>query len=206
MDTITREMQQQMTPGEALERLMAGNQRVLEGKPVERNHALQVQQTSTAQYPFAAVLGCIDSRAAAEHIFDLGIGDIFNARVAGNIVNDDILGSLEFACKVIGSKLILVMGHTNCGAVISACDHVELGNITSLLCRIQPAVSAFGNAAANTDQVAAYNVQLSVAQIRQQSPVLAEMEEKRELMIRGAMYDVATGKVALLPDYCAGCS
>jgi carbonic anhydrase len=199
METITRELQQEMTPREALERLMEGNRRFREGKSVRRDHALQVQQTSTNQYPFAAVLGCIDSRAAAEHIFDQGIGDIFNARVGGNIVNDDILGSLEFACKVIGSKLIIVLGHTNCGAIISACDHVELGNITTLLSKIRPAVDAFEDASSNVDQVAAHNVQLSVAQLRQQSQVLAEMEDNGALLIVGAMYDVATGKVELLP-------
>ena len=200
MGTITREMQQQMTPGEALEHLMEGNRRVLEGNPVQRDNALQVEQTSTGQYPFAALLGCIDSRAAAEHIFDLGIGDIFNARIAGNIVNEDILGSLEYACKVAGAKLILVLGHTSCGAVTSACQQVELGNITALLSKIQPAVAAFSDASSQVDQVAAHNVQLSIAQIRKQSNILAEMEKNGEILIRGAMYDVATGKVEMLQE------
>ncbi len=200
MKTITKALQQRMSPDEAMERLMEGNRRFLDGSTVQDNHSVRVKATSEGQYPFAAVLGCIDSRAAAEHIFDQGIGEIFNARVAGNIVNEDILGSLEYACKVAGSKLILVLGHTACGAVTSACQQVELGNITALLSKIQPAVAAFSDASSQVDQVAAYNVQLSIAQIRKQSKILAEMEKKGEILIRGAMYDVATGKVEMLQE------
>ncbi len=200
MHTFTKESQQQMSPGEALERLVEGNRRFMDGATVQGDHAARVKETSEGQYPFAAVLGCIDSRAAAEHIFDQGIGEIFNARVAGNIVNEDILGSLEYACKVAGSKLILVLGHTSCGAVTSACQQVELGNITALLSKIQPAVAAFSDAPSQVDRVAAHNVQLSIAQIRKQSNILAEMEKKGEILIVGAMYDVATGKVELLEE------
>lgn len=200
MKSITKSSQQQMSPGNALERLVEGNRRFLEGTTVQGDHPDRVKATSEGQYPFAAVLGCIDSRAAAEHIFDQGIGEIFNARVAGNVVNEDILGSLEYACKVAGAKLILVLGHTACGAVTSACNHVELGNITTLLAKIQPAVAAFSDAASQVDRVAAHNVQLSMAQIRKQSSLLAEMEVRGEIIIRGAMYDVATGKVEMLQD------
>ena len=141
MTTITEEIQQQMTPEEALNRLLVGNRRFVENQSERPDLSEQVRASGTGQYPFAAVLGCIDSRAPAELIFDQGIGDIFNARVAGNIVNEDILGSLEYACKVAGSKFILVLGHTACGAVTAACNHVELGNITTLLSKIAPAVN-----------------------------------------------------------------
>ena len=144
------------------------------------------------------MLGCIDSRAPAELIFDQGIGDIFNARVAGNIVNEDILGSLEYACHVAGSKLILVLGHTACGAVTAACNRVELGNITALLSKITPAVSAFGQAEVEVDDVARENVRLNVRRIREESEILSNMETGGEIAIRGAMYDVATGKVSML--------
>lgn len=200
MKTITKEIQQQMSPNEALERLLDGNRRFMEGTSVQHGHAARVKDTANGQYPFAAVLGCIDSRAAAEHLFDQGIGDIFNARVAGNIVNEDILGSLEYACKVAGSKLILVLGHTACGAVTSACNQVELGNITSLLSKIQPAVAAFRDPASQVDKVAGNNVKISIGHIKEQSPILAQMEKDGEILIKGAMYDVATGKVELLQD------
>ncbi|MCF8225331.1 MAG: carbonic anhydrase [Bacteroidales bacterium] len=199
MTAITREIQQNMTPEEALNRLMEGNERFVSGKKIsgeELNH--QVSETASAQYPFAAVLGCIDSRTASEHLFDQGIGDIFNVRVAGNIVNEDILGSLEFACKVVGSKLILVMGHTACGAVTSAGDRLKMGNITHLLAHIQPAVRSVENPKSNIDKVAEKNVLLSVDQIRKNSPILAEMENNGEIMIKSAMYDVSSGKVTLV--------
>ena len=155
MTTMTRELQQEMTPVEALGRLLAGNERFVADQNKSKDLPEQVQDTASGQYPFAAILGCIDSRAAAELIFDQGIGDIFNARVAGNIINEDILGSLEYACKVVGSKLILVLGHTACGAVSSACKQVEMGNITAMLSKITPAVETFENASGMVDEVAA---------------------------------------------------
>jgi len=189
-----------MSPGEALERLMEGNRRFLGQRRELPDYREQLLQTARGQYPFAAVLGCIDSRAPAELIFDQGIGDIFNVRVAGNIVNKDILGSLEFACKVAGSKLILVMGHTDCGAVSSAVDQVELGHLTSLLPKISPALQIKGDAPLEVDEVARKNVLLSVRRIREESEILADMESRGQIRIQGAMYDVATGKVSLVEE------
>lgn len=198
MTTMTREIQQQLTPEEALNRLLDGNGRFLENQHKKTDLPEQVSATAAGQYPFAAVLGCIDSRAPAELIFDQGIGDIFNARVAGNIVNEDILGSLEYACKVAGSKLILILGHTSCGAVTAACNQVELGNITALLSKITPAVESFGNTSIDVDEVAGQNVHMNIQRIREESEILSAMESSGEIQIRGAMYDVATGKVTLL--------
>jgi carbonic anhydrase len=198
MKAITKEIQQAITPSGALERLAEGNQRFLQRNPAGLDPMDQVLETATGQFPFAAILGCIDSRAPAELVFDQGIGDIFNARVAGNIVNEDILGSLEYACKVAGSKLILVLGHTACGAVTAACNRVEMGNITPLLSKIMPAVESIEQATLQVDRVAEENVRLSMERIRKESPVLAEMEQKGEILIRGAMYDVASGRVNFL--------
>lgn len=198
MTTMTKEIQMKMSPEEALNRLLEGNRRFVESQSLKTDLSEQVRQTATGQYPFAAVLGCIDSRAPAELIFDQGIGDIFNARVAGNIINEDILGSLEYACKVAGSRLILVLGHTACGAVTAACNQVELGNITTLLSKITPAVEFFGNASTEVDEVAGQNVRMNIQRIREESEILAEMESIGEIQIQGAMYDVATGKVTLL--------
>lgn len=198
MTTMTKEIQEQMTPAQALTHLLDGNRRFVENKMEMPNLSVQVRATAAGQHPFAAVLGCIDSRAPAELIFDQGIGDIFNARVAGNIVNEDILGSLEYACKVAGSKLILVLGHTACGAVTAACNQVELGNITALLSKITPAVDSFGNARVEVDEVARQNVQMNIQRIKAESEILSEMELSGEIQIHGAMYDVATGKVTLL--------
>ena len=198
MTTMTKEKQEQMTPEAALTRLLDGNRRFVEKRQKRPDLSEQVRATSAGQHPFAAVLGCIDSRAPAELVFDQGIGDIFNARVAGNIVNEDILGSLEYACKVAGSKLILVLGHTACGAVTAACNRVELGNITALLSKITPAVDSFGNAAVEVDEVARQNVQMNIQRIKAESEILSEMESSGAIQIRGAMYDVASGKVALL--------
>jgi carbonic anhydrase len=195
---MTKEIQENMTPEQALERLLEGNRRFRKNRPARPDLAAQVKDTASGQNPFASVLGCIDSRAPSELIFDQGIGDLFNARVAGNIVNEDILGSLEYACHVAGSKLILVLGHTSCGAVTAACNHVEMGNITALLSKIAPAVNAFGSAHADVDEVAMENVRLNIRRIREESEILANMEATGEIQIRGAMYDVATGKVTLL--------
>jgi carbonic anhydrase len=198
MKTLTREIQQQMTPSEALQRLAEGNQRFRQRSPAKVDLMSQVMETARNQFPFAAILGCIDSRASAELVFDQGIGDIFNVRVAGNIVNEDILGSLEFACKVVGSKLILVMGHTDCGAVTAACNHVEMGKLTSLLSKILPAVNSVKGASLEINRVAEENVKLSMERIRKESPILADMEKKGQILIKGAMYDVSSGKVNFL--------
>ena len=202
----TAESQSSITPKTAIELLKKGNQRFVANQAMQRDISEQVAQTGTGQYPFAAVLGCIDSRVPAEYVFDQGIGDIFNARVAGNFVNTDILGSLEFACKVAGSKVIVVLGHSSCGAVKGACDHVQLGNLTHMLGNIQPALDAItsdyedksSNNAAYVQEVAESNVFLNVSKIKSDSPVLNELYENGEIDIVGAMYDVQTGVVSFL--------
>ncbi len=208
MNAQTQATQAAITPAKALELLKEGNQRFTNKSQVERDLNLQVAQTSTGQYPFATVLSCIDSRVPAELVFDQGIGDIFSVRIAGNFVNRDILGSMEFASKLAGTKLILVLGHTACGAVKGACDHAKLGNLTGMLENISPAVEATTEPAAadqrtsaNIDFVNAVgtkNVELTIERIRQESPVLAEMEQAGEIQIVGGMYDIATGKVNFL--------
>jgi len=199
----TKECQSSVTPEQVLERFKHGNQRFASGHGTQRNYAQQVRDTAKGQYPLGSVVSCIDSRAPAEIVLDQGIGDIFNARVAGNIVNEDILGSLEFASKVAGAKLIVVMGHTSCGAVKGACDNVQLGNLTGLLAKIQPAVAAVPNDGKDrssknyefVEMVAEQNVRQNVQLIRDRSPILKEMEDKGEIKIVGAMYDVASGSV-----------
>ena len=186
-----------MTPAEALEQLKAGNERFLSGNKLARDFSTEINETSAGQFPFAAILGCIDSRATAEQLFDQGVGDLFNARVAGNIVNEDILGSLEYACHVAGSRLILVLGHTACGAVTAATQKVELGNITALLSKITPVVDSLDKNTA-VDKVAEHNVKHSISRIRKESAILKDMEDSGKIGIQGAMYDVATGKVRFL--------
>lgn len=189
---------------ELVQRLKDGNERFVAKKMTGHNYMEQVAATAGGQKPFAAVVGCIDSRVPSEIIFDQGIGDIFNARVAGNFVNDDILGSLEFACKVAGSKLIVVLGHTSCGAVKGACDNVELGLLTGMLSNIKPAINAVSGDhsdrssanAAYVQEVADNNVNLTVKAITERSAVLKEMADNGEITIVGAMYDVASGKVS----------
>lgn len=203
MKTQTKEILNTLTPQKALDLLKEGNQRFLDNQKADRNLLEQVDQTSTGQYPFAVVLGCIDSRVPPELVFDLGIGDIFSIRIAGNFVNEDILGSMEFACKVVGSKQILVLGHTSCGAVQGALDDVELGNLTSLVGKIKPAVDAVKRASDQesyppVDQVAEMNVKMTIDQILQKSPILKAMFDDQEIGISGAMYDVASGKVSFL--------
>ena len=204
----TKASQDAISPAKALELLKEGNQRFTTKQQVERDLNLQVEQTSTGQFPFATVLSCIDSRVPAELVFDQGIGDVFSVRIAGNFVNADILGSMEFASKLAGTKLILVLGHTACGAVKGACDHAELGNLTGMLENIAPAVdaiieptSAAERTSANIDFVNAVgtkNVKLTIDRIREESPVLGEMEQAGEIQIVGGMYDIATGKVNFL--------
>ncbi len=200
METPTKDIQNTITPSEAMNRLKEGNNRYVSGTMLNRNLNEQVKITSKGQAPFAVVLGCIDSRAPLELVFDQGVGDIFGTRVAGNIINEDVLGSLEYSCKAAGSKLVVVLGHTKCGAVTSACNNVELGNVTALLNKIKPAVSAVGGEMTpdNIEKVAIKNVELSIEQIRTESPILAEMESNGEIKIVGASYSVETGEVSFI--------
>jgi carbonic anhydrase len=201
-DALTREQRDRLTPEQIIQTMNNGNQRFRNGERQERNYLREQQASAAGQYPAAALLSCIDSRAPAEVIMDLGIGDIFNCRVAGNVENPDILGSLEFACKLAGAKVVLVMGHTACGAIKGAIDKAELGNLTGLLARIKPAVEATNysgeRSAKNYDfvnAVARRNVEMTVANIRKDSPVLAELESKGSIKIAGAMYNLETGAV-----------
>lgn len=202
MKTMNKAVQDQITPADALNRLVEGNKRFTQNTQVQRDLQEQIVDTSQGQYPFAAILSCIDSRVPAEIVFDQGIGDVFSARVAGNIVNEDILGSLEYACKVAGSKLIVVLGHTKCGAVTAACKNVELGNITVLLSKIKPAVNMLkvGNELTESqiEQISVQNVKLSIENIRQESSILSDMEKEGQVEIVGAIYDVSNGRVEFL--------
>ena len=200
---LTRAQRDQMTAEQIIATMKRGNERFRTGKEKPHNYLAQQKASATGQYPAAVILSCIDSRAPAETIMDLGIGDVFNARVAGNIANDDILGSLEFACQLAGAKVVLVMGHTACGAIKGAIDKAELGHLTSLLAKIRPAVEATryeGERSAKhdgfVDAVARKNVELTMADLRGGSPVLAELEAKGRLKIAGAMYDLTTAQVA----------
>lgn len=202
MNALNAETQSAITPQKALDMLKEGNQRFQNKNLTSRDLNKQVEQTSGGQWPHSVVLGCIDSRVPAELIFDQGIGDIFSARVAGNFVNTDILGSIEYGCKVAGSKLVVVLGHEGCGAVKGACDGVELGNITPMLANLQKAVDSVeesgDRSSANSGfvhKVVDSNVDLTIDDMRNQSAVLKEMEDAGEIMIVGAVYDVATGKV-----------
>jgi carbonic anhydrase len=199
----TKESQAAMTPQSALAELKAGNARFVAGHPLKRDFPADVKATASGQYPFAVVLSCLDSRQPIEIVLDQGIGDIFSARVAGNVLNDDILGSLEFACKVSGAKLIAVIGHSNCGAIKGAVDSVELGNLTGLLGKIQPAI---GQVPADVqprnsknlefvDKVSEANVRLVMQQIRERSPILREMLDNGQIGLVGGMYDLSTGEV-----------
>ena len=208
MMTQTKETQDKITPTSALNMLKEGNERFLKKSQVDRNLNQQVTETSSGQYPFAVVLSCIDSRVPVELVFDQGIGDIFSARVAGNVVNEDMLGSIEYGCKVAGSKLVVVLGHTKCGAVTSACKRVKLGNITALLSKIEPAVDKIISAGEEAsddqiEQVVVENVFESIKNLRAMSTILDEMEKNGEIKIVGANYDVATGKVTFLEENAA---
>ena len=199
--------QSKITPPAALEMLKSGNKRFLDGQPLNRDLHSQVKQTTGGQYPFAAILSCIDSRVPAETVFDQGIGDIFSVRVAGNFINPDVLGSIEYSCKVAGSKLVVILGHTACGAVKGACDHVELGNITQMLDKIMPAVKAVktpegaDRSSANSDfvnNVVNKNVELSIQRLLAESDVLREMKAAGEIDVVGAVYDVKDGSVKFM--------
>ena len=201
-DALTKAQRDKLTPDDILALMRKGNKRFYTGKREDHNFLAQQRATAKGQYPAAVLLSCIDSRASAETIMDLGIGDIFNARVAGNVENPDILGSMEFACKLAGAKVVLVMGHTACGAIKGAIDNAELGNLTGLLAKIKPAVAATGYTGERTsknyafvDAVARKNVELTVANIRKDSPVLAAMEANGAIKIAGAMYNVETAMV-----------
>lgn len=204
MITQTQATQSVLTPTEALNMLKEGNARFVHNRSEGRDLLQQVKITSAGQYPLGIVLGCVDSRVSPELVFDQGIGDIFSARIAGNFVNDDILGSMEFACKVAGAKVIVVLGHTKCGAVMGACDNVQLGNLTGMLSKIRPAVEAVpapagGPTSKDTEfvqKVSDKNVELTINSIRERSPLLNEMLENGEIAIVGAMYDVDTGEVS----------
>lgn len=205
MRTQTKEIQDNLSPSDAHRILKEGNQRFVQNLKVQRNLQEQVLATSEGQYPFAVVLSCIDSRVPAELVFDQGIGDIFSVRVAGNVVNEDVLGSMEYACKVAGSKIIVVLGHTKCGAVNAACCNFELGNITSLLGKIQPAIDVIKDGEKQMsnsaiEEVAVQNVKESIARIREESAILAEQEKHGEIEIVGALYDVLSGKVDFFND------
>lgn len=203
MSIATKEIQSKSSALEVLEILKEGNQRFVNQDPKSRNLLEQVNATSTGQFPLAVVISCIDSRVPTEMVFDQGIGDIFCVRVAGNVINQDVLGSVEFACKVAGVKLIVVMGHTSCGAVKGACNNVELGNLTGLLNKIKPAISIVANRgvaaddAGFVDEVALENVQISLDTILNDSPVLKEMVDSHEVKCAKAMYSVQTGEVEL---------
>lgn len=198
-----QESQATTSPQSALERLRDGNRRFRERAPLERNCADDIAVTASGQFPFAIVLGCIDSRVPVELVFDQGVGDIFTARIAGNVVNEDVLGSMEFACKLAGSKAILVLGHTDCGAIKGAIRNTRLGNLTTLVKKIEPVVDEVA-ASMDTedptfvDTVAEANVIRTIDTIRQQSPALAEMENTEKIVIVGAMYDVSSGQVRIL--------
>jgi carbonic anhydrase len=208
MKAHSKETQAQMTPRKALEFLKEGNDRFINNLKANRNLLEQVNETRDGQWPFATILSCIDSRTSAELIFDQGLGDVFSVRIAGNIVNTDILGSMEFACKVAGSKLIVVLGHSKCGAVKGACDHVEMGNLTELLSKIQPAVyeekvTTSERSSKNSEfveNVAEINVKRSVKNIIERSFVLEQMLENGQIGIVGAMHDIETGVVTFYDD------
>jgi len=203
ISAISKSEQRDITPKKAIEMLKEGNQRFVSNLNINRNLLSQVNETSAMQNPFAFILSCIDSRTSAELIFDQGLGDVFSCRIAGNILNHDIIGSMEFACKVVGVKLIMVLGHSGCGAIKGACDHVEMGNLTGLLHKINPAIDAEKSTANNRDSsneefvenVAAINVKLVMEEITKHSPIIAELLEKKEIAIIGGMYNVMTGEV-----------
>ncbi len=203
MKTQTKERQAAITPESALALLKEGNHRFQSNSNAHRNLVQQAQKTSEGQFPFAVILSCIDSRVSSEFIFDQGLGDIFSIRIAGNFVNEDILGSMEFACKIAGSKLVVVLGHSKCGAIKGACDNAELGNLTALIAKLKPAVEAVKEPTVNrnssnsafVDNVAHMNVHMTIDNIKEQSPVLKEMLNNREIGIVGGMYNIETGGV-----------
>jgi len=204
----TPESQAALKPNDVLERLKQGNARFVKGTPKKRNHRLQVKATAGGQFPMAAIVSCMDSRTSSEIVFDQGLGDVFNLRVAGNVADEDVLGSLEYAAKVAGVKLIAVIGHSSCGAVKGAVDNVELGNLTGLLKRIAPAVDAAASSGPKgtskdhefVARVGEQNVRLAMKEIREKSPVLKELLDSGAVGLVGGMYDLETGKVTFYVD------
>lgn len=203
MHTHSKETQSSVTPDLALEILKEGNERFVKNLKANRNLLQQVNETSKGQFPFATILSCIDSRTSAELIFDQGLGDIFSIRIAGNILNEDILGSMEFATKVMGTKIIVVLGHTKCGAIVGACNHIEMGNLTTLLNKIQPAIYSEKETAENRNgsnevfvkNVTELNVFLTIDRIKRESPIIAELEQQGAIKLIGGLYDVENGRV-----------
>jgi carbonic anhydrase len=201
-DALTKEQRDKMTPDEILADMKRGNERFRKGEGLKRDFLAEQKASAAGQYPASVILSCVDSRAPAEIIMDLGLGNAFNCRVAGNIANEGILGSMEFACKVAGAKLVLVMGHTACGAVRGAIDNVKLGNLTELLAKIRPAVTATDFTGERTsanptfvDAVARKNVELTMSQILANSPVLRELQSQKAIKVAGAMYNLETAVV-----------
>lgn len=203
MRTHSKETQSSLTPDLALEILKEGNQRFVNNLKANRNLLQQVNDTSAGQFPFATILSCMDSRTSAELIFDQGLGDIFSIRIAGNILNDDILGSMEFATKVVGTKIILVLGHTKCGAIVGACNNVKMGNLTGLLEKVLPAIESEkstqaernGSNSSFVNNVTKLNVQLTIERIRKESQIVVDLEQQKDIKLIGAVYDVDNGKV-----------
>ncbi len=208
MKTLTKEIQATITPAMALELLKEGNKRFVNNLKINRNLLQQANETSDGQHPFAVILSCIDSRTSVELIFDQGLGDVLSIRIAGNIINEDILGSMEFGCKVAGSKIIMVLGHTKCGAVKGACDHMEMGNLTTLLSKIQPAVYDEKTVTENrnssneefVEKVAAINIKRTVHAIMERSPILKEMIQSGAIGIVSGNHDITTGEVSFYED------
>jgi carbonic anhydrase len=208
MKTLTKEMQAAIKPHMALDLLKEGNKRFVNNLKINRNLLQQANETSDGQHPFAVVLSCIDSRTSAELIFDQGLGDIFSIRIAGNIVNEDILGSMEYACKVAGSKFIVVLGHTKCSAVIGACDHVEMGNLTALLSKIRPAVDDELTTKKNRnsknidflEKVTVINIKRTVKSIMERSPIIKELIESGQIGIVGGSHNISTGEVTFFTE------
>jgi carbonic anhydrase len=205
--SLTKEQRDSMTPAQIIEELKKGNARFRTGKMIARSYSAEQRSSAAGQYPAAVVLGCVDSRVPAEIVFDAGIGDLFNARIAGNVVNDGLLGSMEFACAVAGAKVVLLLGHTACGAIKGAIDDVVLGNLTGLLAQIKPAIRATqfdGDRSSKNSQyvdaVARTNVLVGLGVIRRRSPVLEDLEKKESISIAGAIYDLSTGAVEFLAD------
>ena len=207
MKTLTKAMQDAITPSMALTLLKEGNNRFVNNLKVNRNLLQQANETSDGQHPFAVILSCIDSRTSVELIFDQGLGDVFSVRIAGNIINEDILGSMEFGCKVAGAKIIVVLGHTKCGAIKGACDHVEMGNLTALLSKIQPAIDEEKTETERTsdnndfvEKVAVINIKNTVHAIIERSPILNEMIQNHAIEIIGGNHDITTGEVCFYED------
>lgn len=203
MTILTKELRDSLTPKEAIQLLKEGNSRFVNSLSIDRNLLKQVNESSDGQYPFAFILSCIDSRTSAELIFDQGLGDIFSCRIAGNVLNDDIIGSMEFACKVAGAKLIMVLGHSECGAIKGACDHLKMGKLTSLLKKIKPAIKSEKSIKTQRNSenfefvqnVAALNTKHVLKQISKSSKIIRELQKKGKIALIAGMYDISKGNV-----------